>query len=497
MQTAWPDERYEQGIRVGALACLELLTDEPRWIHRRVETIDLLAQELVRRQVTVDFTLPEALLEDLRIGPDGPWCRSRSSRKRPLRNFDLREHDEWRSILGASWGGPIATHVVTAATRLAAAPAAQEPEVASLLALIARSDLEDARASIVALRGRTAHSPQIATILADDTSGYFLATFAESYMLVALLADARGRRILRYAYDEQLQPGGRASRAPARATAGLSPVVVDVASRPRRTRRPTTPRSSCRRSCGWTRESRRADRGAALDGPRARRRPRVAARSAGHARRRAAARRRDQRRRADLPTLAFATSAVTALLLLLGAAFGDLGSATAGSSVTLLLAGSVLFATAVARGGEHRLMRGIFAGPRRLAAVGRRAGGARRRRERCLRRRRRPARRRLVLRRGHEPACMSQPGGSLLPSSTPDATPAWARRGRRSLTVMFSELAKILADTGKLAPGGRPAASFVVRSAEGRPNRNLSIDARAPKPITRGQAKGLRENRAA
>jgi len=62
---------------------------------------------------------------------------------------------------------------------------------------------------------------------------------------------------------------------------------------------------------------------------------------------------------------------------------------------------------------------------------------------------------------------------------------------------MFSELAKILADTGKLAPGGRPAASFVVRSAEGRPNRNLSIDARAPKPITRGQAKGLRENRAA
>ena len=73
--------------------------------------------------------------------------------------------------------------------------------------------------------------------------------------------------------------------------------------------------------------------------------------------------------RADLPTLAFATSAVTTLLLLLGAALGDLGSPTAGSSVALLLAGSVLFATTVARSGEHRLVRGIFAGPRWLLSI--------------------------------------------------------------------------------------------------------------------------------
>ena len=73
--------------------------------------------------------------------------------------------------------------------------------------------------------------------------------------------------------------------------------------------------------------------------------------------------------RADLPTLAFATSAVTTLLLLFGAALGDLDSPTAGSSVALLLAGSVLFATAVARSGEHRLVRAIFAGPRWLLSI--------------------------------------------------------------------------------------------------------------------------------
>ena len=63
--------------------------------------------------------------------------------------------------------------------------------------------------------------------------------------------------------------------------------------------------------------------------------------------------------------------------------------------------------------------------------------------------------------------------------------------------MTFSELSKILADTGRLPPGRRPAASFVVRSAEGLPNRNLGIDVRAPKPITPAQAKWLRATRPA
>ena len=56
MHAAWPDELYEQASWPVALACLELLSEEVRWIHRRVETIDLLTQELVRRQVSVDFS---------------------------------------------------------------------------------------------------------------------------------------------------------------------------------------------------------------------------------------------------------------------------------------------------------------------------------------------------------------------------------------------------------------------------------------------------------
>ena len=63
--------------------------------------------------------------------------------------------------------------------------------------------------------------------------------------------------------------------------------------------------------------------------------------------------------------------------------------------------------------------------------------------------------------------------------------------------MTFSQLSKILSDTGKLPPGGRPAASFVVRSAEGLPNRNLGIDVRAPKRITPEQAAWLRAIRPA
>lgn len=355
-----------------ALACLELLTDEWRWIHRRVETIDLLAQELVRRQVSVDFTVPGPLIDDLRIGEDGPWCVPIAIlEKRPLRNFDLREDDEWRPILGASSGGPIAAGLVTAAARLAVAPEALEPEVASLLELIARSDLEDARAAMMRLRGRAAHSPQIGRILDDETSGFFLATFAESYMLIALLDEPDGRRILKYAYDEHLRFGEQASRARRFARRlGWSPFFVDVAV-------PTAAHAASYhaevvvpeelRLDAWILDE-RADVLLSTDIERS------VDRASLHAPRVAL----DAQpllvaaitpERADLPTLAFATSAVTTLLLLFGAALGDLDSPTAGSSVALLLAGSVLFATAVARSGEHRLVRAIFAGPRWLLSI--------------------------------------------------------------------------------------------------------------------------------
>ena len=243
--------------------------------------------------------------------------------------------------------------------------------MASLLARIARSDLDEARAAMAQLRRRADHVAQIATILADETSGYFLATFAESYMLIALTDEPHGRRILKYAYEEHLRLGGGASR-PRRLARrlGWSPFVVDVAV-------PTAAHAASYhaevivpeelRLDAWIVDT-RTDELLSTDIERA------VDRASLHAPRVAL----DAEpllvtaispERADLPTLAFATSTVTTLLLLIGATLGDLGSPTAGSAVALLLAGSVLFATTVARSGEHRLVRAIFAGPRWLLSV--------------------------------------------------------------------------------------------------------------------------------
>lgn len=63
--------------------------------------------------------------------------------------------------------------------------------------------------------------------------------------------------------------------------------------------------------------------------------------------------------------------------------------------------------------------------------------------------------------------------------------------------MTFSELSRIAARDGRVPPGSRPAASFVVRSAEGRPSRELAIGARAPKPVTAEQAAWLRRPRPA
>jgi hypothetical protein len=373
MHPTWPDELYADAAWPIALACLQLLSEESRWIHRRVETVDLLAQELVRRQVTVEFTLPAPLVDELRVGPQGPWCVPIALlEKQPLRHFDLLEDDEWRPILGREHNGPIASALVLAAARVAIGSEAVDSEVRHELDRVARGDPHDARDAVAVLRRRARHDPQIATILDHDTSGYFVETFAESYMLIALLAKPHGRRILKYSYDEHLrfirgQPG-RARRLAGRL--GWSPLVIDIAV-------PAAAHTASYHAEVVVPEELRID-AVVLDAGTDARLSTDIERGVDRASLHAPGVALDadpvltvavSAERSGVPTLAFVISAITALLLLLGAAIGRLESPTAGSSVAVLLAGSVLFAATVARGGEHRLVRGIFVGQRWLLSI--------------------------------------------------------------------------------------------------------------------------------
>jgi hypothetical protein len=94
---AWPGEEIEERASDIAAAADVLLRRQAAWRHRRVETLTVLSHEQVRRQVSIDFTVPAEYRELLRIA-DGDFAVPLAVlQKRPLVHFDLRD-EEQRSV---------------------------------------------------------------------------------------------------------------------------------------------------------------------------------------------------------------------------------------------------------------------------------------------------------------------------------------------------------------------------------------------------------------
>ena len=135
---------------------------------------------------------------------------------------------------------------------------ALEPDVASLLGAIARSDLDEARAAMAQLRWRADH---VAADREDPRRrDERLLPRDVRRELHADRAARRGRAAAGSSSTpttEHLQPRrpGLARRAGSPAASAGRRSSSTSPCRRRRTRPPTTPRSSCRRSCGWTRGS--------------------------------------------------------------------------------------------------------------------------------------------------------------------------------------------------------------------------------------------------
>jgi hypothetical protein len=95
---AWPGEEIEERAGDVAVAADVLLRRQAAWRHRRVETLTVLSHELVRRQVSIDFTVPEDYRELLRLSDAGEYAVPLAVLdKRPLVHFDLRD-EEQRSL---------------------------------------------------------------------------------------------------------------------------------------------------------------------------------------------------------------------------------------------------------------------------------------------------------------------------------------------------------------------------------------------------------------
>jgi hypothetical protein len=199
---AWPGEEIEERAAEIASAAGVLLPRPGGWVHRRVETITVVSHEQVRRNVSVDFTVPEEYRESLRLPDADEYAVPLALlAKRPLVHFDLR-NEEGHSI-------PLLT-------------AEQNRMIGrELLYQALDHDLEDQDADTEAVV--TAAGPLIEAVLADrpgrvedridalehdhalETLADFRAiadSLARNFILWAVVRGLKRRRVFKFAHDE-------------------------------------------------------------------------------------------------------------------------------------------------------------------------------------------------------------------------------------------------------------------------------------------------------
>ena len=361
------DQPYLDAVARGAGDALAaLVLAEESWVHRRVETLDVLSEEIARRQVSVDFALPDALRPALRVGEGQAVVPVALLRKQILRNFDLRnEAEEAVSVLARDHTG-----LLTGAALLAQASDAVRdlgPGLAGrLLAVVRSPDATSGRERLAALEAAAEHDVAVAALFAHEPTARLLGDLAENYPLLAVLDDTARRRIVKYRYDSFL-----AARPGWRVAVGLDPLVIRLSV-------PAAARGARYHAEVALPEELRSVGAALLDDetgevhdedPDADRVALYAADVPLGARPEVVVAIRPQRR--GLPSAALGVAVVVCLVLASGAFGGRLSAAVAGPPIAVLLAASAVFAGAVVRAGEHRMVQELFAGPRRaLVAAG-------------------------------------------------------------------------------------------------------------------------------
>lgn len=192
---AWPGEVIEERAGEIAEAADVLLRHQAAWRHRRAETITVLSHEQVRRHVSIDFTVPEAQREGLRLSAEEFIVPLAVLSKRPLVHFDLRNEEQHAiPLLTAEQNRTIARELLyrqlddgyEAAGELVEAVLADEPR--------------DVETEIAALEA--AHGVELADFRA------IAAVVSRSFIAWAIVRGLDRRRVFKFAFDE---PVGRRS----------------------------------------------------------------------------------------------------------------------------------------------------------------------------------------------------------------------------------------------------------------------------------------------
>jgi hypothetical protein len=185
----WPDTALEGQASSMGPAILELIDSERRWVHRRVERIELLNATQATRSVATDLTVPPALADALRLRANGgePDIAPPVGRfvlplgilpKEPLEDFSITPVEVHR--LTADQSNPLIVAALTPYARRCGAP---PTEVLKLARRIVRSEapVPQALAELEALLEEATDGD----VAARDRLRSLARSLNESYVLLA------------------------------------------------------------------------------------------------------------------------------------------------------------------------------------------------------------------------------------------------------------------------------------------------------------------------
>jgi hypothetical protein len=196
---AWPAEVIEERAADIAEAADVLLRYQGAWRHRRVETITVIDHEQMRRHVSVDFTVPEAQREGLRISADEFIVPLALLDKRPLVHFDLRNEEQHAiPLLTADQHRMVARELLYRQLDDELADEGYEA-AGELIEAVLDDEPRDLEAQIAALEA--AHGIELVDFRASA------AVLSRRFILWAVVRGLERRRVFKFAYDEPLDHG--------------------------------------------------------------------------------------------------------------------------------------------------------------------------------------------------------------------------------------------------------------------------------------------------
>lgn len=200
----WPDDALRARAATIGPALQQLIDAEARWIHRRVERIELISATQLIRRVEVDLTVPPGVADDLRYDPaetDRFVVPLAMLPKEPLLDFTLEPREVHR--LTADQANPL---IVATLARLADQSQAPLADVLRLLRVIVRNEQPGGRdgspeyKSLAKLLGEP-HDDSPARELLDRAR-----QLDSNYVLLGVLATTAGAPMrLTYSYREKVR----------------------------------------------------------------------------------------------------------------------------------------------------------------------------------------------------------------------------------------------------------------------------------------------------